>query len=253
MEATSQLIFDIGANSGSDSAFYLAKGFRVIAVEAHPILAASIGMRCADYRNRLSVVPVAIAGEPGNCVLLCHEAESQWGTIRKDAAARKAGAFTALTVPAVTFDSLIRQYGTPYYLKVDIEGAELDVFRKFPMFREFPQWVSFEVSQDIGEILSILIGCGYTRFQAVNQRIVPSMRPPVPAREGEYADWTFGGDSSGLFGRELPEDAWIAASEIRAAFTTIEGNCDPAIDWFDIHAQHGSVCPQINSSVKYTS
>lgn len=33
------LIFDIGANNGDDTAFYLKKGFRVVAIEADPALA----------------------------------------------------------------------------------------------------------------------------------------------------------------------------------------------------------------------
>ena len=33
-----KLIFDIGMHVGQDTAFYLAKGFRVIAVEANPLL-----------------------------------------------------------------------------------------------------------------------------------------------------------------------------------------------------------------------
>ena len=33
------LIYDIGQHTGEDTAFYLGKGFRVVAVEANPTLA----------------------------------------------------------------------------------------------------------------------------------------------------------------------------------------------------------------------
>ena len=39
------LIYDIGAHKGDDAAFYLAKGFRVISVEAHPTHASVIRRR----------------------------------------------------------------------------------------------------------------------------------------------------------------------------------------------------------------
>jgi FkbM family methyltransferase len=41
------LIFDVGCHKGEDSDFYLKKGFRVVAVEAHPSL-------CLDLRQRFS-------------------------------------------------------------------------------------------------------------------------------------------------------------------------------------------------------
>ena len=38
-----RIIYDIGANDGADTGFYLAKGFKVIAVEADPALCDKIG------------------------------------------------------------------------------------------------------------------------------------------------------------------------------------------------------------------
>ena len=35
---TADLIYDVGMHNGADTAFYLAKGFRVVAVEANPEL-----------------------------------------------------------------------------------------------------------------------------------------------------------------------------------------------------------------------
>ena len=36
---SNNLIFDVGLHTGQDTAFYLKKGFRVIAIEANPLLA----------------------------------------------------------------------------------------------------------------------------------------------------------------------------------------------------------------------
>jgi len=36
MQVRPDLIFDIGAHIGADTAFYLQKGFKVVAVEAYP-------------------------------------------------------------------------------------------------------------------------------------------------------------------------------------------------------------------------
>ena len=39
------LVFDIGMNNGDDTAYYLHRGFRVVAVEADPILCAAATTR----------------------------------------------------------------------------------------------------------------------------------------------------------------------------------------------------------------
>jgi hypothetical protein len=56
------LIFDVGANNGDDTAAYLARGFRVIAVEANPFLCEDLHKRFANDINlgRAVVVNKAI-------------------------------------------------------------------------------------------------------------------------------------------------------------------------------------------------
>ena len=46
-QAAADLIVDVGAHNGDDTAFYLHKGYRVIAIEANPVLAKSITVRFA--------------------------------------------------------------------------------------------------------------------------------------------------------------------------------------------------------------
>jgi FkbM family methyltransferase len=50
-EIRPNLIFDIGASEGNDSAFYLAKGFDVVAVEADPVICNSLTER---FHNEIS-------------------------------------------------------------------------------------------------------------------------------------------------------------------------------------------------------
>ena len=41
------LIYDVGLHIGQDTAFYLEKGFRVVAIEANPVLAHQVAVRFA--------------------------------------------------------------------------------------------------------------------------------------------------------------------------------------------------------------
>src|SRR5258705_4089288 len=43
-----QLIYDVGAHEGQDTAFYLKKGFKVVAIEASPQLSAKLSEKFSD-------------------------------------------------------------------------------------------------------------------------------------------------------------------------------------------------------------
>src|ERR1035437_9044672 len=119
------LIFDIGCHRGEDSDFYLKKGFRVIAVEANPALCRELKQKFADQiaDGRFVIVEKAIAEQAGEVEFFVNEKASIWGTIRAEMVKRNqySGAmFTKIVVPAITFASLVEQFGIPYYLKIDI-------------------------------------------------------------------------------------------------------------------------------------
>ena len=65
------LIFDFGMHDGSDTAYYLRKGFRVVAVEANPELVAAgqSRFRAEIAEGRLTIVNKAIAEQPGTITL----------------------------------------------------------------------------------------------------------------------------------------------------------------------------------------
>ncbi|HEU5445029.1 MAG TPA: hypothetical protein VFU70_05640, partial [Pseudolabrys sp.] len=61
--ARKDLIFDIGMHSCEDTDFYLAKGFRVVAVDANPLMCKAALKRYADEakEGRFTVVNHAIS------------------------------------------------------------------------------------------------------------------------------------------------------------------------------------------------
>jgi FkbM family methyltransferase len=61
------LIFDIGCHVGHDTAYYLHRGYRVVAVDANPKLVAQVGERLASHvrAGRLTLLNVGIAATAG--------------------------------------------------------------------------------------------------------------------------------------------------------------------------------------------
>jgi FkbM family methyltransferase len=207
------LIFDIGCHTGEESDFYLKKGFDVVAVEANPSLCLELKRKFSAHieSGRFVLIEKAIAEHNGEVEFFVNHAHSVWSTTRAEWAARNArqGAdSTRILVPATTFASLIKEFGVPYYLKIDIEGADRLCLEGLLQLNERPRFLSFESETKswlslCGE-MSLLRRLGFSGFQIVDQSKVHEQAPPYPPLEGGYADYAFEYGSTGLFGRELP-------------------------------------------------
>src|SRR5882757_8344209 len=124
------LIFDLGMNNGDDTDFYLKKGYKVVAVEPNGQLCALAEQRFAAHiaQDRLTVVHKAVAASPGEISFFLNDDVSGWSTTSANWQQTRVGAQTQtrqVTVAAVTIQELLGQHGTPYYIKTDIQGAEL--------------------------------------------------------------------------------------------------------------------------------
>jgi FkbM family methyltransferase len=188
------LIFDIGCHRGEDARFYLRKGFRVVAVEANPLL-------CRELRDVFSsemasgqfvLVESAIAETSGEVEFFVNSAQSIWGTIRSEFVERDKENFQRIVVPSVNFNVILQRYGTPRYLKIDIEGADMLCLEALLSVTSRPDFVSFESDRKTLSALrcelSLLMRLGYRKFQFVDQKTVQRQKQPFPAREGLYAD-----------------------------------------------------------------
>src|SRR5712671_3651984 len=66
-EIQPDLIIDVGAHNGDDTAHYLQRGFRVVAIEANPALARAVTARFREQvaSGTLAVLNVGISAAPG--------------------------------------------------------------------------------------------------------------------------------------------------------------------------------------------
>jgi FkbM family methyltransferase len=210
-----KLIFDIGMHDGTDTHFYLAKGFKVIAVEANPYLVAKAEIRFKNeiQNGQLVIINKAIGpDELATVDFYISETKDDWGTIYKDWNSKYEPHYKCLKVDVIKLDTLISEYGTPYYMKIDIEGADVLCLRALLKSSIKPTHLSIELlsknnfatkNVDCLEIIAYLYAIGYRTFQVADQSKNALLKCPNPALEGEYHDFTFSGTSSGLFGKEM--------------------------------------------------
>ena len=207
------LIIDVGMHNGEDTAFYLKKGFRVVAVEANPALVRKAEKRLAPYLKRcqLTIVEAAIVEVPGPTRFFAYEKATDWSTTQTQWVERNLRMGVKpneLVVAGINFQEVLDRYGTPYFLKIDIEGNDELCLQGLIGRNDIPDYVSIESSKtswkNLRREFALLRELGYSSFKVVNQVKVPKQIAPDPPLEGNYVSPAFRHGASGLFGEEAP-------------------------------------------------
>lgn len=233
---TPAFVMDLGTNNGDDSAYYLAKGFTVVALEANGGLVAACRRRFAAEiaAGRLTLVEAAIWTQDGEVTFLVNEANDHWSSIEPGWAGREDTATRPERVPAVTLRTLFERYGVPHYLKIDVEGVDGIVLDQLAEAPVKPDYVSVEDCRFGFDYVETLSRAGYGRFKLLDQSRVPDLSDPSISHR-------FPAGSSGPFGEDVPGE-WLEQRDFLELYATTvrdrKGNrLAPRTRWWDIHAR----------------
>lgn len=133
------LVFDVGANKGNKTNALLRLGCKVVCVEPERKSLETLRYRFgAD--ERVTIVQKGLSDKEGSMTLHIQEYRSGYNTLsdkwaatleqNDQAFAHNSAHFKEhYEVSITTLDSLIREHGRPFYLKIDVEGLELQVMK----------------------------------------------------------------------------------------------------------------------------
>jgi FkbM family methyltransferase len=126
------LVFDIGANRGAHAEIFLGLGAHVVAVEPNP--ACCKRMRTLERKGRLTIRCEAVGDREGQATLFtgAHDGHSTISEEWMKTASTNDPGFRwdgSINVRLNTLDAMQRQYGTPAFIKIDIEGYEASALR----------------------------------------------------------------------------------------------------------------------------
>ena len=144
------LVFDVGANVGDYTEIFVGLGGRVVAVEPNARLVPVL--KRIRPRDRVAIECMALGSAEGLASLyLC--GKDYLATLSRDwiSVAEQSDRFAGIkwsqevAVPVSTLDALIEKYGTPQFIKIDVEGFEKEVLAGLSTLTGF---LSFEFNSE---------------------------------------------------------------------------------------------------------
>jgi FkbM family methyltransferase len=232
MTSPPRVIFDLGANAGMNLDYFLSRADLVVAIEANPDLVAGMerAFAASIARGQLIVVNAAITIEDreGTTSFYVHRTNSVLSQLPEPSEASRAD-FEEIQVECVSVSRLMAEFGTPFYMKIDLESFDAQVLREMFRLGIRPAYVSAEAHSS--EILETLVReGGYSAFTLVHGPTVHLRYRwhRVQSHEGRRRV-RFPPHSSGPFGNDL-RGPWYSVEGIEEVLA-LEG-----YGWKDLHA-----------------
>lgn len=262
-EFNENLVFDIGMHNGQDTGFYLSQGFNVVAVEANPILCKKNEVKFKKFikTGQLIIINKAIGETINEKVTFYISEHSSWSSMIEEKAKRSNKFVSEVVVSTITLHSLIKQYGVPYYCKIDIEGYDNVAVSSLLGTGLLPKYISIELDNeqiDSTNSVELLAKLGYNKFKVVNQLSLDVVSKEIQKKQDSKFSYLYKKikrplafigtknfyfsidmfrNMSGKFGKKT-DGIWLSLEEINQLLLKIKSEGKNNYSWCDCHATY---------------
>ena len=244
------LVFDIGAHLGEDTEYYLARGFDVIAFECMPENIKQIQDKFPkEIRDKsliLETRALLVGGGEDREATFFVDRISFWGTLHKDWAERNqrlGSQNRSISVKTMEPSDTYELYGKPYFMKIDVEGEDVNVLKSLSniTIQERSKYISIESSKTSWKSLinefRVFEDLGYTHFAVRPQSKMAKTTTQWVASDGKKCSLRHKKDSSGPFGGDLDESAWMSKRQAIRRYKII-------FMWYFLFGDDGILAPR---------
>jgi len=188
------VVCDVGANKGS-YLYWLARWCgegRLVAFEPQPSLAHLLSDLCTTLRFRNVVIePKAVFSTDGDLELFVPDGHQPGASL-----ICPSGTFTRVHVPTVALDSYFDERTPISAIKIDVEGAELDVLKGAErILRQYRPLIIVEcedrhhVRGSVHDVFSYLAALGYRGSFINGNEVLPIERFDVAKHQRQEGEW----------------------------------------------------------------
>ncbi len=192
------LYFDIGAHLGEKSKPFIEKKIRTIMVEPLPLCVKNL-KQLYSKNPIVKIIPKGLGSKNTKKTLSINK---QMPTISTFAKHWKSGRFSNLKwtgktqIKITTLDNLIKKFGNPQYIKIDVEGYEFSVLKGLTKKSGI---ISFEITS---EFFSEAIKClNYLKNLSYN-----SFTFSIGEKKKFFCDWSDHKNIINLIKKEIKKD-----------------------------------------------
>ena len=247
-----KIIYDFGANDGDDIVYFLKKADQVIAVEANPMLADHLGSRFAEQvRDGTLIIVNSVVSDSGAGEMVpfyLHNINHPLSQLPRPAE-RDMHQFTKVMLPSQRASDIILKFGTPYYVKIDIEGYDHVALKEIFSAGIRPPFISAE-AHHLEVFMALVMLGGYRAFKLVEGSQVPQRYGAAVINTSFGQEpYRFSNNSTGPFGDDL-HGPWMTENNFFRVLA-VQG-----LGWKDIHATNTieadpTYIPKLNIDFRY--
>jgi FkbM family methyltransferase len=222
----STVVYDFGAHNGDNIPYYLLRFDSVVAVEANPDLAMQIRIRFEKeiLEGRVVVENCVVSKIHGEVDFYIHKSNTVLSQLCPPE--EELHEYLPVKLTSRRPSSLVRKYGPPHYVKVDIELSDFEVLEDLFNANIFPSYISAEV-HDIRVFSLLTSSRQYQDFKLLDGQSVEQVYQNCRIGKDLYS---FPFHSAGPYYEDIKSTA-LTAENLFKELSLV------GLGWKDIHAK----------------